>query len=105
MARATFTNEQLCVAWAKAKANGGNRGDVVRDLMEHTGVEDTPENYRKMYNNVTQRRKQLGSHPTKPITFPELAPGKKGARRTDAEMDSLQALLNIGADNSEEASD
>jgi len=96
MAKATFTNEQLCVAWAKqAKSTPqGTRGDVVRDLMGQMEVDNTAENYRKVYNNVTQRVKQLTSHKTKPIKFPALAAGKKGARRTDEQMDALQALLN-----------
>lgn len=97
MAKATFTNDQLCQAWVKAvKAEPkGTRGDVVRDLMSQTGVEDNDENYRKMYNNVTQRVKQLAAHPTKPLVFPALAPGKKGARRSESELDALQAILDV----------
>jgi len=105
MAKATFTNEQLCVAWAKAKTANGTRGDVVRALMALMEVDDTPENYRKTYNNVTQRRKQLGAHPTKPVNFPVLAAGKKGARRTDAQMDSLQALLNAEPETGDEVAE
>lgn len=98
MAKATFSNEQLVRAWAKQnKAEPkGTRGDVVKDLMSQMTKEedDTPETwYRKVYNNVTQRVKQLGKHPSKPIRFPELAAGKKGARRTEAQMTSLQELL------------
>lgn len=96
MAKATFTNEQLCVAWAKQnKADPkGTRGDVVKDLMAQMGQDASDaDEYRKVYNNVTQRVKQLGSHPTKPMKFPQLAAGKKGARRTDSQMDSLQAIL------------
>ncbi len=98
MAKATFTNAQLCVAWtAQAKA-GGTRGDVVKDLMVQMGVaSDDEAAYRKVYNNVTQRVKQLTSHATKPLTFQTLTAGQKGARRTDADMDALQALLD--ADN------
>jgi hypothetical protein len=94
MAKATFTNEQLCVAWAKQfKADPqGTRGDVVKDLMGQMGVTDT-DAYRKVYNNVTQRKKQLGAHKTAPVTFPELAAGKKGARRTNDQMGALQAIL------------
>ena len=100
MARATFTNDQLCSAWAKAKAAGGTRSDVVNDLM---GQMDSPDaTYRKVYNNVTQRRKQLGAHPTNPIVFPTLAAGKKGARRTDAQMAALQALLDAPPETEEE---
>ena len=97
MASATFSNEQLCKAWAKqAKADPkGTRGDVVRDLMEQMGMKPTDQDaFRKVYNNVTQRVKQLATHSTKPIQFPQLAAGKKGARRTDDQMDGLQALLN-----------
>jgi len=95
MAKATFTNEQLCKAWAKQAhaEKKGTRGDVVRDLMNQAGIEDTPDGYRKVYNNVTQRVKQLGEHPTKPVVFPQLAAGKKGARRTDDQMDALQAMM------------
>ncbi len=97
MAKATFTNEQLCRAWAK-QVNAtpkGTRGDVVKDLMTQMGQNSTnADDYRKVYNNVTQRKKQLASHPTKPIKFPELTVGKKGARRTDDQMDTLQAIFN-----------
>lgn len=96
MAKATFTNEQLCKAWAKqAKAEPkGTRGNVVRDLMIQMGEDPNDKDaYRKVYNNVTQRKKQLANHPAKRIRFPELAAGKKGARRTDDQMDSLQAIL------------
>ena len=99
MARATFTNDQLCIAWAKAKAAGGTRSDVVNDLMGQ--MNDPEATYRKVYNNVTQRRKQLGGHPTNPITFPTLAAGKKGARRTPEQMASLQALLNAEPETEE----
>jgi len=96
MAKATFTNEQLCKAWAKqAKVYPkGTRGDVVTDLMTQMGQDssDTKER-RRVYNNVTQRVKQLTNHPTKPVTFPQLVAGKKGARRTDDQMDALQAIL------------
>jgi len=98
MAKATFTNEQLCKAWvAQAKASPkGTRGDVVRDLMGQMEMDpDNADDYRKVYNNVTQRVKQLGSHKTNPVTFPQLAAGQKGARRTDAQMADLQALLTI----------
>ena len=97
MAKATFTNEQLCKAWAKqVKADTkGTRGDVVRDLMAQMSQDSSDADaYRKVYNNVTQRVKQLGSHPTKAVSFPQLAAGKKGARRTDDQMDALQAILN-----------
>ena len=95
MAKATFTNEQLCKAWAGQAKAGGTRGDVVKDLMAQMSQDSADANaYRKAYNNVTQRVKQLGSHPTKAVTFPQLAAGKKGARRTDDQMDALQAILN-----------
>ena len=101
MARATFTNEQLCQAWVKqiqAKPQG-TRGDVVRDLMVQMGMNHGDETERrKVYNNVTQRVKQLGKHKTKPVSFPELAQGQKGARRTDTQMDSYQAILNGSPD-------
>ena len=94
MARATFTNEQLCQAWAAQIKTQGTRGDVVNDLMVKMGQNPADADaYRKVYNNVTQRMKQLASHPTKPLNFPQLKPGKKGARRTDEQMDALQAVL------------
>jgi hypothetical protein len=104
MAKATFTNEQLCKAWAKqATAEPqGTRGDVVRDLMGQMEMDPAnADDYRKVYNNVTQRVKQLASHKTQPINFPDLAAGKKGARRTKSQMANLQALLN-GDDTTEE---
>jgi len=96
MAKATFTNEQLVKTWASQfRADPrGTRGDVVRDLM--VSMEQDPSNvdqYRKAYNNVTQRVKQLGNHATKPVAFPQLAAGKQGARRTDEQMDALQVIL------------
>jgi len=98
MAAASFTNMQLVKAWAKqAKADPqGTRGDVVRDLMgQMTNEKDDGDDawYRRVYNNVTQRVKQLTQHPTKPIKFPTLQAGKKGARRTDAQMDELAAIF------------
>lgn len=94
MAKATFDNEQLCKVWAAQAKAGGSRSDVVRAIMVEQGANpDDKEAYRKMYNNVTQRVKQLASHPTKPVKFPELAPGKKGARRSDAQMESLQSIF------------
>lgn len=107
MARATFTNEQLCVEWRKqAKADPkGSRGNVVRELMLQMNMD--PENadeYRKVYNNVTQRVKQLTNHKTHPVKFPELAVGKKGARRTETQMANLQELLNSD-DDEDDASD
>lgn len=96
MAKATFTNAQLCIAWAKQAKAKGTRGDVVKDLMGQMTKDDGDTDevwYRKVYNNVTQRKKGLSSHATKPIRFPELEAGKKGARRTDTQMDALQAFF------------
>ncbi len=104
MAKATFTNEQLCRAWAKqvTATPKGTRGDVVKDLMGQMDQDATDADaYRKVYNNVTQRVKQLVSHPTKPANFPQLAAGKKGARRTDDQMDALQAILSGGKTKTE----
>jgi hypothetical protein len=104
MAKATFTNEQLCLAWRKqTKAEPqGTRRDVVRDLMGQMNMDpDDADDYRKVYNNVTQRVKQLASHKTTPINFPDLAVGKKGTRRTESQMANLQALLD-GDDTTEE---
>jgi hypothetical protein len=94
MATKTFTNEQLAKQWVKAAKSEpkGTRRDVVLGIMGEIGVEDKPENYRKVYNNVTQRVKQLEEGQT-PITFPALAEGKKGARRSGAEVAALTAIL------------
>ena len=96
MAKATFSNQQLCVAWAR-QANAdpkGNRGDVVNDLMKQMEADTNDEAAcKKTYNNVTQRVRQLTQHADNPITFPKLEPGKKGARRTSEDMAALQAML------------
>lgn len=105
MAKASFTNEQLVKAWAKAAANEGTRGDVVADLMGQMGQDATDkEAYRKVYNNVTQRVKQLSNHATSPLKFKELKAGQKGARRTDADMASLQALMDAEGEDAPETS-
>lgn len=93
MATKTFTNEQLVQHWAKAaKAEPqGARRDVVLGIMSDMGQQDTPENYRKVYNNVTQRVKRLGE--ILPTPFPKLAEGKKGARHSGAEIATLTAIL------------
>ena len=85
MAKRTFTNEQLVQAWAKAKAKEGTRRDVVLELLAVEGKPDTKDNYRKCYNNVNQRVKQLQAG-TPAVTFPALAEGAKGARRSVATM-------------------
>jgi len=95
MATKTFSNEQLCKLWVKAAKSEpkGTRRDVVLGIMGEIGVPDTKDNYRKVYNNVTQRVKQLSEGAT-PIAFPDLAEGKKGARRSGTEVANLQAILN-----------
>jgi hypothetical protein len=105
MARATFTDKQLCLAWAAAfkSTPKGTRGDVVRALMAEVGIEDNADNYRKMYNNVTQRHKQLSTHPTNPVKFLPLAPGLKGARRTAEAMQSLQDIFAETDDDDDDA--
>lgn len=94
MASRSFTNAQLCTAWATAAAlvPVGTRRNVVLALLAATEQADSAENYRKMYNNVTQRVKQL-SEGTPAVSFPALAEGKKGARRSVSEVASLQALF------------
>ena len=94
MATKTFTNTQLATHWTKAaKATPqGTRRDVVLGIMADMEQQDTPENYRKVYNNVTQRVKQLAEG-SPAIVFPALAEGKKGARRSGAEIAALQAIL------------
>jgi hypothetical protein len=93
MAKRTFTNEQLAVQWRAAKAKNGTRRDVVLGLMGQLGIEDNADNYRRVYNNVNQRVKQL-EEGTPAITFPELNAGKKGARRSGSEVANLNAILN-----------
>ena len=66
---------------------------MVRDLLGQMKVEDNDETFRKAYNNVTQRKKQLEGHATKPLVFPALTAGKKGARRTEADQEALQGLM------------
>lgn len=105
--RTTFTNEQLCVSWAK-HANTepkGTRADVVVDMLAAAGLEATDENKKKCYNNVTQRVAQLKTNKTQAVTFPALAEGKKGARRTSGDLTALQALLNGTADQDEDEGD
>ena len=94
MATKTFSNVQLAQEWNKAAtaAPKGTRRDVVLGIMAVMGQQDTSENYRKVYNNVTQRVKQL-TEGTANITFPNLAEGKKGARRSGAEIAALRAIL------------
>lgn len=96
MARPTFSNQQLVLAWRKQAIAEprGSRRDVVTDLMGQLGIEDTKENRKRVYNNVTQRLRQLSNHKTNPITFLELEPGKKGAPRTAETMEDLQKLMN-----------
>lgn len=93
MANPTFSNKQLCVEWNKAVKANGTRRDVVLALMTEMNVVDNAENYRKTYNNVTQRVKQLSAGDA-PITFPPLREGKKGSRRATAEIKELQDILN-----------
>ncbi len=98
MAQRTFTNEQLAKAWSTQARAGGTRGDVVRALLADTGQEDNTENFRKMYNNITQRVKGLSNHPTRPINFPELKTGKRGGRQSVEELSRLQDILSGGDD-------
>ena len=105
MAKATFTNGELVKAYRTAATSNpkGTRGDVVRTLMVGMDLATTnADEYRKVYNNVTQRVKQLGKHPETPVTFPALEPGKKGARRSSADMTALQAILDGPAPADEE---
>ena len=94
MAKTTFSNEQLCRQWIKVFKAKGTRRDVVLALMGDLGIPDDKENYRKVYNNVTQRVKQLGET----VVFPALTEGKKGARRTANEVASLQAIMAVATE-------
>lgn len=105
MAKSIFDNVTLCKTWVKVAQEHGTRGDVVTQLLSVLGVEATEENRRKMYNNVSQRVRQLASHPTKPVVFPELSPGRKGVRRTDAQMDELQAILGVVKDATDDSAE
>ena len=92
MAQKTFTSEQLCQIWRDVANRNGTRRDVVLGIMAIIGVADTKDTYRKVYNNVTQRVKQLSEGEPK-LTFPDLTAGHKGARRAGADMAALQAIL------------
>lgn len=89
MAQRTFSNEQLCTSWVRVFKSKGTLRDVVLSLMEVLNVPDTGVNYRKTYNNVTQRVKHL----RKTVEFPALTNGKKGSRRTDSEVANLRAIM------------
>ena len=91
MATKTFSDEQLAKRWAETKKNGGTRRDVVLGIMTDIGVSNTGDNYRKVYNNVTQRVKNLGV--SAGVTFPELTKGKKGARKGETEVANIKAIL------------
>lgn len=93
MATKTFSDTQLATLWAKTKANGGTRRDVVLGLMTEMNIANTGDAYRKVYNNVTQRVKNLAQG-TPPVVFPELTKGKKGARKAASDLASIQAILN-----------
>ena len=106
MATQSFTNEQLCQAWVKVRKANGTRSDVVLILMGVAGKDAKDDKERaKMYNNVTQRVKQLGEHKTQPIVFPTLAAGQKGAKRTPEQMQSLQSILDQAKDEDDAPDD
>jgi len=89
----SFSNELLCKKWREA-ADGepkGTRRDVVESIMEEIGEENTHENFSRHYNNAMQRVKQLKKAGA---TFPELAEGKRGRRRTSDEIAKLEKILN-----------
>lgn len=95
MATKTFSDAQLATLWTKARKEGGTRRDVVLGLMAELGVTNTKDAYRKCYNNVTQRVKNL-EQGTPPVVFPELTKGKKGARKTAEDITAIQAILMDG---------
>ena len=90
MAKAIFSNEQLCKTWVAVADAKGSRKDVVVKLMEVVGMEDTPENQKRMYNNVTQRCRSLAEHG---LEFPELVSGHTGGSKIAKDLDSLKAIL------------
>jgi len=108
MAKATFTSLQLAVAWMTAynAQPRGTRGDVVLDLMGQLNLDPADkEEYKKVYNNVTQRKAQLAKHKTDPQTFPELEVGPKGARRSQADLKAISDVLAVPYEEEEESGD
>lgn len=93
MAKVTFSDATLCRAWNSAAKSDpkGTRGDVVRKVMEEAGIEVSETNEKRTYNNVTQRVKQLEK---KGVSFPELASGRRGPRKSSKDIEQLQSLLN-----------
>jgi hypothetical protein len=61
---------------------------------------DDKDAFRRVYNNVTQRVKQLREKHE--VQFPALADGPKGARRSAEQVASLQAILNGETDDEDE---
>ena len=88
----TFSTESLAKHWVAAKQANGTRRHVVLALLAEMGLEDNKVNYRKVYNNVTQRVAQLAKGEPA-IVFPELEAGKKGARRSGAAVANIQNIL------------
>ena len=91
MAKRTFDNETLAKVWAEDAGKNGTRNDVVTALMGVMGLADEGDNRRKVYNNVTQRVKNLET--VNGVVFPPLTEGKKGTRKSVAEVDALKAIL------------
>jgi hypothetical protein len=108
MAKSSFSNVQLITVWRDVAALNGTRREVVVELMKQIGLnpEDVAE-YKKMYNNVTQRKKSLEkrSEDTEtPIKFAELTAGARGNKADESEIAKLAALM-AGSEGEGEADD
>jgi hypothetical protein len=104
MAKSTFSNADLVSVWREVSSNNGTRREVVVALMKRIGLDpkDAAE-YKKMYNNVTQRKKSLEKRSegtATPIQFAELKPGARGNKADADEIAKLAALM-AGADEGE----
>jgi hypothetical protein len=97
MAKSSFTNEQLVTVWFDVAQRKGTRREVVVELMKQLKMDpkDSDE-YKKMYNNVTQRKKSLekrSADTDTPIKFAELAVGARGNKADKSEIAKLAALM------------
>lgn len=96
MAKSSFSNVQLVSTWREAaeREPKGTRRDVVISLMKEIDMDtEDAELYKKMYNNVTQRKKSLEKRGGGKILFAELAPGARGNRVDQSEIEKLAALM------------
>lgn len=97
MARALFSNSQLCRAWRQVAAAKGVRMDVVEALLEETETESNEKTRAQFYSVVSQRVKSLQ---IQGITFQALENGRRGGRKNDIE--ALQAILDAEEDGGDD---